>query len=399
MATRSYYEILEVEESASDAEIKRAYRKLAMKYHPDKNPDGAEMFKEISHAYETLSDPSRRAAYDQYGEPGGPEDMFGGFSMDDEFMNMFTGGGPPPPPKSEMHPLDVTLEDLYKGKKMRLKLVRSTICKLCKGAGGKRSVLRECFSCQGTGVRMSARQVAPGLFSQTQVACPTCKGTGKVVPDSKKCKRCKGECVTDEKDSVEISIEPGMVDGQKIVLSGKGDQRPGQDPLDLVFVLRQSPHSQFTRFGNNLSANVQIDLAEALCGLSRTLLTHIDGQPLKVTYSSGVLKPGDVLCIKGKGMPQEKRPRNRGDLYLVLDIKFPDSSWKPNPALKSMLPATFAQRTSDSSEGAQPGEATGVPISKAEFEDRVFRESRNARGANEHAGYGYQDHGPGCQQQ
>ncbi|KAJ2626150.1 DnaJ-like protein xdj1 [Coemansia sp. RSA 1290] len=98
-------------------------------------------------------------------------------------------------------------------------------------------------------------------------------------------------------------------------------------------------------------------------------------------------------------MPQEKRPRNRGDLYLVLDIKFPDSSWKPNPALKDMLPTTFAQSTLESSEGAQPSEAAGVPISKAEFEDRVFREARNARGADEYSSYGYQDQGPGCQQQ
>ncbi|KAJ2825176.1 DnaJ-like protein xdj1, partial [Coemansia erecta] len=219
MASQSYYEILEVEETATDAEIKRAYRKLAMRYHPDKNADGADMFKEISHAYETLSDPNKRAAYDQFGTQGAPEDMFGGFDMGGSFFDehMF-GGGPsqPPPARAEVHPLDITLEDLFRGKKMRMKLVRSALCKQCKGVGGRKSVLRECYSCQGKGFRMTARQVAPGLFSQSQVGCTTCNTTGKVVPDSKKCKRCKGHGVADEKDTVEINIEPGMSDGQRI---------------------------------------------------------------------------------------------------------------------------------------------------------------------------------------
>ncbi|KAJ2297754.1 DnaJ-like protein xdj1 [Coemansia sp. RSA 2706] len=397
MATRSYYEILEIEETATDSEIKRAYRKLAMKYHPDKNPAGAEMFKEISHAYETLSDPSKRAAYDQFGDGDLPEDMFGGFGMGDGFFgeSMFTGG-PPPPPKVEIHPLEVTLEDLFRGKKLRLKLVRSTICKQCKGVGGKKAALHECYACNGKGVRLSARQVAPGLFSQTQVGCTVCNRTGKVVPDSKKCKRCKGRGVTDEKDTVEISIEPGMSDGQRIVLAGKGDQKPGQDPLDLVFVLRQIPHSKFTRLGDSLSVKAQIDLAEALCGFSRVLLTHLDGHPLEVSHKSGVLKPGDVLRISCEGMPQEKRPRSRGDLYIVLDIKFPDSKWKPGSALTELLPQTVWP-TPSSSTGAPAKVAAGRPISEDEYTARMREQSRNAHHADQ--GHEYQDAGSGCQQQ
>ncbi|KAJ2500749.1 DnaJ-like protein xdj1 [Coemansia sp. RSA 1972] len=397
MSTKSYYEILEVDETATDSEIKRAYRQLAMKYHPDKNADGAEMFKEISHAYETLGDPSKRAAYDEFGDQGAPKDMFGGFDMGGGFFDehMFAGGGgPPPPTKAEIHPLEATLEDMFRGKKIRMKLVRSTLCKQCKGVGGKKSTLHECYSCQGSGFRTSARQVAPGLISQVRVECTVCNSSGKVVPDSKKCKRCKGRGVTDEKDTVEINIEPGMSDGQQIVLIGKGDQKPGQDPLDLVFTLRQAPHSQFTRVGDSLSATVQIDLAEALCGFSRVMLKHLDGRMLQVSHTSGVLKPGDVLCIKNEGMPREKRPRERGDLYVVLDIKFPDGKWKPSPVLKDILPATAWPKLAGHAD-AQTDVTTGSPISEAEYEARMHKQSRD----NHYTEYGYQDSGSGCQQQ
>ncbi|PIA19030.1 DnaJ-domain-containing protein, partial [Coemansia reversa NRRL 1564] len=335
------YDVLEIEESATDTEIKRAYRRLAKVYHPDKNPAGAELFKEISHAYETLSDPSKRAAYDQYGQHDAVDDMFGGFDMGEGFFDphAFPDGGPPPP-RTESHSLNISLEDMFRGKKMRVRLVRSVICKHCKGIGGRKSVLRECFACSGRGVRMASRQIAPGLFSQAQVTCATCSGSGKVVPDTHKCRKCKGTGTTDEKDAVEIRVEPGMRDGQRIILKGKGDQIPGQEPQDLVFVLHQESHPTFTRAGDDLSVKAQIDLSEALCGFSRVLLTHLDGRLLEVSHQSGVIKPGDVLCINGEGMPQESRPRNRGDLFVVLDIKFPDNKWKPDPALKSHLPST-----------------------------------------------------------
>ncbi|KAJ2791322.1 DnaJ-like protein xdj1, partial [Coemansia guatemalensis] len=318
--------------------------------------------------------------------------MFDGFDMGDMGEGFFDphtfgDGGPPPPPRTESHPLNVTLEDLFRGKKMRVRLVRSVICKHCKGIGGKKSVLRECFACGGRGVCMTSRQVAPGLFSQAQVVCATCSGSGKVVPDSHKCRKCKGTGTTDEKDAVEIHIEPGMRDGQKITLSGKGDQKPGQPPQDLVFVLHQEAHSTFTRTGDDLSVKAQIDLVEALCGFSRVLLKHLDGCLLEVSHNSGVIKPGDVLCISNKGMPQEKRSQNRGDLFIVLDIKFPDSNWKPDPALKSLLPNTnWPKPPQDDS--SQTEIASGNPIPLEAYEIRMRKQSQQSRDTN----YGY---GPG----
>ncbi|KAI8322328.1 DnaJ-domain-containing protein [Martensiomyces pterosporus] len=366
----SYYDILGVEPTATDADIKKAYRKLAMKYHPDKNPEGADRFKEISHAYETLSDADRRAAYDQHGSGDMPGGVPEGFNMDDLYGDLFGGGmfgagGAQRQQPAERHPLSVSLEDLYRGKKMRMKLVRSVPCKHCKGLGGKKSVLRDCFACEGKGFKIAARQVAPGLISQQQVACQSCHGTGKVISEKYRCKKCSGERVVDQKDVVEIKIERGSVDGQPIVLRGKGDQKPGQDPGDLVFVLRQKPHPKFTRSGDDLTVEAEIDLAEALCGFSRVLVTHLDGRALEVTHRSGVIKPGDVVCIHNEGMPREKRPRDKGDLFIKLRVKFPDQAWMPAAALASLLPKTNWPAPA---EDAQVEVVTARPLSTSEFD-------------------------------
>ncbi|KAJ2710110.1 DnaJ-like protein xdj1 [Coemansia spiralis] len=405
MSMRSYYDVLQVEETASDAEIRQAYRRLAMLYHPDKNPDGADLFKEISHAYDTLGDPDQRAAYDQFGAGGEPGGGFGGFGMDDGFFgdHMFGGHGPPPqPPRAEAHPLAVSLADLFRGKKVRVRLVRSVICKPCKGVGGKRSVLRECHACGGKGSRISARQVAPGLFSQVHAQCTACRGSGKVVPESGRCRKCKGSGTVDEKDAVEVSIEPGMADGQRITLYGKGDQRPGHEPQDLVFVLHQEPHSEFRRVGDDLSARAQVDLSEALCGFSRVLLTHVDGRQIVVSHRSGVLRPGDVLCVQGEGMPVEKRPRRRGDLFIVLDIVFPDSSWRPGPGLGALLPHTARDVAPERRDSAAT-EVVGRAISSDIYEKRMPKQPRHApSGAEDAFGGGpggYQGAQPTCEQQ
>ncbi|KAJ1825268.1 DnaJ-like protein xdj1 [Coemansia sp. RSA 2675] len=407
MSSRSYYEVLEVETSATEAEIKRAYRTLAMKFHPDKNPEGAETFKEISHAYETLSDPQRRAAYDQYGESGG---RYEGPDMDFGFEGMFGSGHPhrdvPRKPRAELHPLSVTLEDLFRGKKMRLKLERSIPCSHCKGLGGKRSVMKSCTPCSGLGYINSLRQMGPGMFLPQKAVCQSCKGLGKVIPEKHRCKKCKGSRVKTEADTVEIKIDPGMSDRQKVILKGKGDQAPGEEAQDLVFVLDQKAHATFVRIGDDLVAEGEIDLAEALCGFSRVMLNDLKGNPLLVTHRTGVIRPGEVLCIHNEGMPRAKRPGDRGDLLLKLHIKFPESGWTPSPALRSMLPATKRPADKDA-EGAEM--VTGRPISANEF---AMRTSQSSQSRHAHAdrdedmfedyGDDYADysHGvPECQQQ
>ncbi|KAJ2718388.1 DnaJ-like protein xdj1 [Coemansia sp. Benny D115] len=409
MSDTDYYALLEVERTATDVEIKRSYRKLAMKYHPDKNPAGADMFKSISHAYEVLSDPDRRAAYDRYGSEGPPRgpafndffdasDFEGMFGMDDGMHGGFFGGGHARAPQAERHHLDVSLEDLYRGKKLRMKLARSVPCKTCKGLGGKRSVLKECFQCSGKGFRIASQQVGPGLISQMQVKCTACKGTGKIIPETNRCRRCKGECVAEETDTVEVNIEPGARDSDHIVLKGKGDQKPGQDPLDLVFVLRQRKHGVFARHGSHLSARAEVDLAEALCGFSRVLLTHLDGRAIEVVHRAGVIRPGDVLCIAGEGMPRGKHGRGKGDLYIHVDIRFPERSWKPDvDALQALLPRS-ARETGALPEGASAKSVTSHTISAAEFDSRMRKEQPESRD-NGFAHGGHEQSAPECRTQ
>ncbi|ORX71380.1 DnaJ-domain-containing protein [Linderina pennispora] len=377
MSSQSYYDVLGVEPTATDSDIKKAYRKLAMQYHPDKNPEGADQFKEISHATAPMGMPS-----------GGAD----GFGFNDMYSEFFDQGGmfnmPPRGPRAERHPLGVSLEDLYKGKRMRMKLVRSVPCKHCKGLGGKKSVLRDCITCDGKGFRVAARQVGPGLISQQQVSCQACHGSGKIIPEKYRCRKCKGERVMDEKDTVEILIERGMADGQTILLQGKGDQEPGKEPADLMFVLQQKPHSVFERSGDDLVANVEIDLAEALCGLSRVLLTSLDGRGLHVTHA-GVIQPGDVVCIQNEGMPRAKRPARLGRF-------FPGRAWKPSAELVSMLPKT---RWPEPAKDAEVDAVTAKPISTDEFKARV-RANRHAFGGEAADAYdAYAGAQPECQQQ
>ncbi|KAJ1798088.1 DnaJ-like protein xdj1, partial [Coemansia sp. RSA 2598] len=345
--------ILEIEKTASDAEIKRAYRKLAMKYHPDKNPEGAEKFKDISHAYETLSDPQKRAAYDRFGQDTphthNPYSGFGDFYdyEDDGFdeHDMYDGfpfpgfGQRTAQPAAEKLGIKLTLEEMFRGKKVRVKLTRSVPCKTCKGMGGKKDVLKACVECSGTGVKNVTRQVGPGLISQSRAKCNACDGTGKVIPEKHRCRKCKGTRVVDEKDTVELDMKPGTSDQEEIRIKGKGDQKPGMPAGDLVFVIEQAPHSHLKRYDDHLVAEWEIDLADALCGFSRDLFVNVDGQALRVTHQ-GCLAPGKVLRLTGKGMPSKKSGK-RGDMFVKLKIRFPDGSWKPNvQELRSLLPTS-----------------------------------------------------------
>lgn len=226
-----------------------------MKYHPDKNPDEGErvqlqygngrylsaernrQFKEISHAYEVLSDPERRAHYDRFGEEGpSAGGGFGpGMTAEDLFANLFGGGPafdfgggfaemPRRPRKGEnmKYPLQVKLEDLYLGKHTKLALEKNVICGNCNGRGGKTGAVRKCAACKGRGFQIAMRQIGMGMIQQMQVPCGDCNSTGEIAKD--RCKRCKGKKVTVEKKYLDVYIEKGMVDGQKICMKGEGDQ-------------------------------------------------------------------------------------------------------------------------------------------------------------------------------
>ncbi|KAF2669911.1 DnaJ-domain-containing protein [Microthyrium microscopicum] len=359
------YEVLGVSSTATKVEIKKAYHKAALSSHPDKVPESdretAEIrFKSVSRAYEILNDEDTRHLYDTHGMsafngPGGPG-AAGGFDPNDinaMFESMFSGGG-------GEQDYEVTLEELYKGKTTKFASTKKVICGHCKGSGGKeKAKTTACATCRGKGVVRATVSLGGGLITQQTHECNSCHGTGQVFKDKDKCKKCKGERTISQKKYLELYIPPGARNGEQVILSGEADQKPeDMEPGDLVFTLQEQEHEVFTRKGNDLGAEMEVTLAEALTGLNRIVLTSLDGRGISVnTKSSGskILRPGDVLKVKGEGMPIKKTD-HRGDLFLKVTVKFPDDDWLQE------------QKAVESIKKALPG--PGPPL-KAEIVDEV----------------------------
>ncbi|KAG0297969.1 Type I HSP40 co-chaperone, partial [Linnemannia gamsii] len=259
------YEALEVDPGCSDSELKKAYRKLALKFHPDKTGGAtSEKFQEISHAYDILSDAQKRQVYDQYGEAGlsgegaGGHGGMGGLSPEDLFSHFFGGGGGgrggrpsgPRRGKDVAHGLKVTLEDLYKGKTTKLALQKNVLCEKCDGKGGKEGAVKTCATCHGQGYRVMLRQMGP-MMQQIQQPCGDCRGEGEIINPKDKCKFCNAKKVSQVRKVLEVHIDRGMKDGRKIVFNGEGDQAPGTIPGDVVIVLEQREHARFRRNGDD----------------------------------------------------------------------------------------------------------------------------------------------------
>lgn len=282
--------------------------------------------------------------------------MGGDVDLDDILAQMFGmgGGGPqfggggrgPPRPRrgrDEEQPYQVSLEELYKGKTVKFASKKNVICSHCKGSGGRDGAKpKDCSSCNGQGVKIGLRQVGPGMVTQERMECGNCHATGKVFAEKQRCKKCKGNRTTSEKKVLEIYIPRGAQAGERIVLEGEADQVPDQTPGDIVFTLIENEHETFQRRGDDLLAKLNITLAESLCGFSRVVLKHLDGRGIKITHPRGaVLKPGQIVRVEGEGMPQKKTD-GRGDLYLEVDIEFPEHGWMEDDvkfgALANILP-------------------------------------------------------------
>ncbi|PHH67855.1 hypothetical protein CDD82_1063 [Ophiocordyceps australis] len=354
------YELLSVSPDASLDQIKKAYRKAALKYHPDKVPEEQRQkseikFKEVTQAYEILSDEDRRHLYDTQGmaafssSRGGPEGS--AFDINDilsHFVNVHVSGGAQGPRRPRKGPNEeqeykVTLEELYKGKTVRFVANKQNLCAQCKGSGGKdKAKAITCDRCKGSGMHDAIRHVGPSMMQRETVICDHCQGTGKFYKDKDRCKKCKGKRTVQEKKALEIYIPRGSFQGEHIVLEGEADQFPDQTPGDIVFTLIEEQHETFSRLGYDLSAELRISLAEALCGFSRVVLTHLDGRGISLERQRGkILRPGDCLKIPGEGMPT-KRGETKGNLYLVVNVEFPPDGWLKDDAayeaLQKMLP-------------------------------------------------------------
>ncbi|KAK4592818.1 hypothetical protein RGQ29_017107 [Quercus rubra] len=357
-----YYEILGVSKSASQDELKKAYKKAAIKNHPDKGGD-PEKFKELAHAYDVLCDPEKREIYDQYGEDALKEGMGGGGPAHNPFdiFESFFGGGAFGGGSSSrgrrqkhgedvVHTLKVSLEDLYNGTSKKLSLSRNALCQKCKGKGSKSGVSGRCYGCQGTGMKITTRQIGLGMIQQMQHVCPECRGTGEVISDRDKCPQCKGNKVTQEKKVLEVHVEKGMQHGQKITFDGQADEAPDTITGDIVFVLQLKEHPKFKRKFDDLYVEHTLNLTEALCGF-QFALTHLDGRQLLIKSNPGeVIKPGQSKAINDEGMPHHQRPFMRGRLYIHFNVEFPDSgiiSPEQCQTLETLLPPRASKHLTD----------------------------------------------------
>lgn len=336
------YEILGVSPSASDSELKKAYRKCALKYHPDKNPseEAAEKFKEVSAAYEVLSDPAKREAYDQYGEEGMNRSGMGGMGMNPEDLfsqffgsggGVFGGGSRGPQKGADMkHTISVTLEELYKGKTQKLALSKTILCKSCDGKGGKN--VKKCSECHGKGVTFMTRQMGP-MIQRFQTSCTTCQGSGDIMSYKDRCNSCNGKKTASERKILELHVDPGFKHGQKIVFRGEGDQTPGVEPGDIIFVINEKAHESFKRKGDDLIYEADIDLLTSLAG-GEIFVKHVSGDTLQVTIIPGeVIADGSLKVIPGKGMPIAKHG-GYGNLFIKFNVIYPPNKFASPEKLK-----------------------------------------------------------------
>ncbi|MCQ2310436.1 MAG: molecular chaperone DnaJ [Paludibacteraceae bacterium] len=368
---RDYYEVLGVEKNASADEIKKAYRKKAIQYHPDKNPgdkEAEEKFKEAAEAYEVLSDPQKRQRYDQFGHAGmggaggfSMEDIFSQFgdlfeswgmggSMGGGFSSFFGGGGGGRRVRrgSDLRvKVRLTLEEIGTGIEKKIKVRKLVPCPNCSGTGSADG--REgdtCPTCHGAGRVVRAQRSMFGMM-QVQEECPTCHGEGKVIRN--KCSHCQGEGVIRDEEIVTIKIPAGVAGGMQIPIQGKGNAAPhGGVPGDLLVLVEEEEHPNLVREGSDLVYNLLLDMPTAILG-GQVKIPTLTGD-VKITITPGT-QPGKVLRMRGKGLPeidQYARQYGTGDLLINVGVYIPERLNKDEKALIERL---------QDSENVRPGNA------------------------------------------
>ena len=361
---RDYYEVLGVSKGASEDEIKKAYRQLAKKYHPDMNPGDKEAeakFKEANEAYDVLSDSEKRQKYDQFGHAafdpsmGGGGSGFGGFGgMDfdfgDIFSSFFGGGGSSRSTRNT--PVDgddvaaritIDFEEAVFGCKKEVSFARIEACSDCGATGAEKGTKAEtCQTCHGTG-RVTVQQQTMLGYMQTQRACSNCRGTGKIIKTP--CKNCNGKGYVKVSKKLEVSIPAGIDAGQRIVLRGQGSAgRNGGSAGDLVIEVRVKPHAFFRRERNNVYCEVPISFTEAALGAEIDVPT-LDGKTDKLKIPDGT-QTGTTFTLKGKGIPDINSKR-RGDIIISAVVETPKNLSGEQKKLLQEFAKTLGENNSD----------------------------------------------------
>jgi molecular chaperone DnaJ len=363
---RDYYQVLGLQSGCDVAEIKKAYRRLAMEYHPDRNPgdhQAEERFKELAEAYQVLSDPEKRDLYDRYGHAGPRQAGFQGFSgIEDilsQFADFFGGGfggfGGRRGPRVEsgedvQESMTITLREAAKGCQKPLELQRLVHCALCGGSGAKAGTQpTPCGTCGGRG------QVAhnQGIF-MIATTCPTCRGRGRVVRD--KCPECKGGGVERKKESVVVNVPAGIDEGQTLRVPGKGMAGPaGGPPGHLYVTFHVEADPQFERDGDDLYTDVPLTFAQAALGATVQVPT-LD-EPVEIDVAAGT-QPGTIRVLRGRGIPNV-HGRGQGDLAVRLTVSVPKKLTAEQKQLVEQLDRLFPPQPMAAATGDGQGEEPG----------------------------------------
>ncbi len=339
MAKRDYYEILGIAKNASEEEIKKAYRKLAIKYHPDKNPDdksAEDKFKEAAEAYEILSNSEKRQRYNQFGHAGvngnAGHQGGGGMNMDDifsQFGDIFGGGfgfgggggnrgGRRVNRGSNLRvKVKLNLQEIANGVEKKIKVNKHVACKTCSGSGAKSGQYDTCRSCNGSGVVTRVQQTILGAM-QTQTACSACGGEGRIIKD--KCGTCHGDGIVRAEEVININIPAGVADGMQLSMSGKGNAAArGGINGDLLIVIEEEEHKDLKREGNHLIYSLSISFPDAALGTNVEIPTIENKAKIKIDPGT---QSGKVLRLKGKGLP-DINAYGRGDLLVEISVFTP----------------------------------------------------------------------------
>ena len=360
MTKRDYYEILGVSRSVSSDEIKKVYRQLALKYHPDRNPgdkDAEERFKEAAEAYEVLHDPEKRRIYDQYGHDGltgagfrgfnNFEEIFGSFS--DLFGEMFgfgsskRGGGRRPARGSDLKKnVNISLNEAAKGTELELEIPKNEPCDVCEGSGAEPgSKAQTCTACQGKGQVYRSQ----GFFTISST-CSKCRGEGKII--SKPCKPCRGTGIISRVKKLKVKIPAGVDSGSTMRISGEGDiGEYGGPPGDLYVVIEVKTHELFARQGDDLYFELPISFTHAALGATVKVPTLEAEQEIEIKPGT---QPGDILTVRGKGI-KHLRGSGSGDLKIIFRVVIPTKLTKDQAELLKQFAATMKDDNAELGKG------------------------------------------------